>query len=250
MDPREARLFEWRGRLAFALVASALLHVAAIRGLDWRREVPDRHRNDLTARIVALPSLLAPPREEAPPPPALPAPSPEPPAPPREPPARPAPVSAAPAVEPQRTEAPPPAEIASPPRNAPAESRIRGTVQVEIDEEPDPPRELESDVLDPRDYLPAKAVQQRATLDEDVLARQLRWPADVAGRRRPVAVPLMVFVDEEGQVRDCIVLEAGLPDAFVEVARAALSAARYEPARVAGKAVRSRLPIRVQFGYD
>jgi len=238
-------------RLALATFASILLHAMVIRHYSWTAQFPDQHRNDLTARIVALPGPAVPFTPSPPVPPATPDTErvelPRKPAPAR-------PVARTPEVLPETQSAsasaasPSPSVVAAPARDAAVESRIRGTVRVEIEDEPDELPDIESERITLSEFVPSKSTRRRATFDEQAL--QVRWPEDVPGERRKFAVPLLVFVDASGEVREALVVEDIAPRPFVEAAVAAVSSLRFEPALAAGGPVASRLLMVFRFGYD
>ena len=69
--------------------------------------------------------------------------------------------------------------------------------------------------------------------------------ADVGGE-----VTLLLRIDEHGTVHEVAVVEAQPPGYFEDAAVAALRAARFEPALKDGRAVRSRILVKVAFSAD
>ena len=61
------------------------------------------------------------------------------------------------------------------------------------------------------------------------------------------SVTMLILIDEFGEVTDVSVLEASPQDVFEESARYAVAASRYAPAQKNGRAVRSRILVKVDY---
>ena len=66
--------------------------------------------------------------------------------------------------------------------------------------------------------------------------------AEIAG-----SVTLLILIDEFGRVTEASVVEASPPDMFEESARRAVAASAYAPAQKSGRAVRSRILVKVDY---
>jgi protein TonB len=76
---------------------------------------------------------------------------------------------------------------------------------------------------------------------------QPAYPDDAHGQEVRGEVTLLVLIDEEGVVHDVTVAESQLPEPFEAAAAAAFRNARFEPALKDGRAVRSRVVVKVAF---
>ena len=119
---------------------------------------------------------------------------------------------------------------------------------MELDDEPDPLPEIESDLVRLQDYPRAVPPTRPAGLDDAML--RVLWPADWTGERKKVVVPVLVFIDDAGVVRDAVLVEDNAPRPFVDAALSAILAVRVLPAVGTDGPVPSRLFLVVRFGYD
>ncbi len=61
------------------------------------------------------------------------------------------------------------------------------------------------------------------------------------------SVTLLLLIDESGRVTDVSVVDASPPDVFDESALQALAATAYAPAQKGGRAVRSRILVKIDY---
>ncbi len=107
--------------------------------------------------------------------------------------------------------------------------------------------QVEMPVLTDPTWYPARQL--------DVLPRALSvvkpaWPAGADADASGGDVTLLLLVDETGQVHEVSVAEANPEGRFEDVALAAFRAARFLPAEKDGRAVRSRILVKVAFRPD
>lgn len=95
-------------------------------------------------------------------------------------------------------------------------------------------------------YVLRKALSTPPAPREEV---SLSWPAGWFKDSRQVGL-YSVFIDEHGRVQRMVIDGPTLAPALDEAAQRAFMAARFEPGRVAGKAVKSLIRIEVQFTED
>jgi hypothetical protein len=146
-------------------------------------------------------------------------------------------------IVPAWQEKPPEALLASPRRPAEADRRAAS-------ESANPARGAEKSISTPASRkLPAAIDATWYTAqDIDVYPRSgapllLEMPAGTAVAR----VLLWLRIDEHGAVVEVTAGEPGIPDAWVDAARAGFAAMRFAPARKDERAVRSRLLLSVSF---
>lgn len=96
---------------------------------------------------------------------------------------------------------------------------------------------------DPSTYLPSSEVTQRATPLEEV---EIPYPDTFHAPGRLTA-KLMLFIDENGVVAKVGAAEPRLPQPFEEAATRAFEKARFSPAMVNGRPVKSRMLVQVVF---
>jgi hypothetical protein len=96
---------------------------------------------------------------------------------------------------------------------------------------------------DPSTYLPSSQVTQRATPLQEV---EIPYPDTFHAPGRLTA-KLMLFIDENGVVAKVGAAEPRLPRPFEEAAARAFEKARFNPAMLNGRPVKSRMLVQVVF---
>jgi protein TonB len=221
-----------RGRLLVALLASAALHLSLMYGVAVRTP-PQPAAEPILARIDRAPSPLHDPPRRAGPPPSTVPPGPmqrrvhdavATPAPPQ-----PASSGAGALLEP------------APPHAAEADPPAWRTANTASAEDALPPVEMPL-LADPTWYSAAQ-------LDVFPVAREPVRPSYPQGEAAASGgvVTLLLRIDEAGRVHECSVVEARPQAVFDEAALAAFRAAQFLPGRKDGRAVRSRVLVKVAF---
>lgn len=135
--------------------------------------------------------------------------------------------------------------------------------EAQADEKPEPlPSESSSPVAEPASALlpaidlpliedptwyPAKQVDVHPRAINTI---QPDYPATAVDREIEGSVVLLLLIDESGKVKEASVAEAQPEDIFDESALAAFRIARFIPAQKNGRAVKSRVLIRVSYELD
>jgi protein TonB len=90
-------------------------------------------------------------------------------------------------------------------------------------------------------------VRQLDVLPQPLVVPQPAYPEQAAVQSVRGEVTLLVLVDEAGAVHEVSVVDAQPEGYFEDAARTAFQAVRFEPARKDGRAVRSRILVKVAF---
>ena len=198
-------------RLSVGIVLSATLHTYVIYGLVLQ-PTPGAadHLSIINARLLPEPAVVK------------------------------RPTLAAPATQRQRIA---PAQPQVAPLPEPMETPVPAA-QTLADGDPNPETEVSTVSLpDPVHY---------AARDLDVYPQPLNriepaYPREALAGETGGSVTLLLLIDESGRVTDVSVVDASAQDEFNESALQALAAAAYTPAQKNGRAVRSRILVKVDF---
>jgi len=207
-------------KLALTLAGSLILHFALIFGLQIRA-VPAANLSAriIQARLVEAPGPVTPP-QVAPTRVAEPEPTPD----------TPAPQVAEPVPQPAPAAAAPPAPL--PPASAAAPEKSANLPSIEVP------------LLEDPTYYPAQEVDVHPTA---LQAIQPAYPAEAASANVTGSVVLVLLLDESGKVQDISVEETSPPGMFDKSALDAFRNARFTPAQRHGRAVKSRMRIKVTY---
>lgn len=166
-----------------------------------------------------------------------------------------------PALTPVVTDSPasPPA-VSSPPEVGAGEASVEAKPTPPSAGLPDAPSLSPPAAASPAASLPAAMtspvdLNYYSARELDVQPRALRriepdYPADADRERISGRVRLSLKLEADGRVSDVEVVSADPPDVFDESARKAFAAARFSPAQKAGRPVRARLLIEVEYDWD
>lgn len=198
-------------RLSVAVVLSATAHLYLIYGLTLQpTNIPADHLSIINARLFSEPAVMKRPPSAAPALQRI-----------RIPPARPRVPSL-----PEPIESPIPAE------HAPPDGDRGSEPEVSIGSLPDPVHYAAKDL----DVYPQPLNRVEPVYPQTALA------GEIGG-----SVTLLLLIDESGRVSDVSVVDASPQDVFEESALRALSATAYSPAQRGGRAVRSRILVKVDY---
>lgn len=101
-----------------------------------------------------------------------------------------------------------------------------------------------SGVADPTYY----GVRQLDVFPAPLAPIQIGFPPAAHDRASSGRVHLLLLIDETGRVAEITVIEAEPPGLFEEAARSAFASMQFSPAERAGRRVRARLVVEVNFG--
>lgn len=103
---------------------------------------------------------------------------------------------------------------------------------------------IEAPLLEDPTYYPAQEVDVHPTALQSI---QPAYPAEAASANVAGSVVLVLLLDESGRVQDITVEESSPPGMFDKSALEAFRTARFTPAQRHGRAVKSRVRIKVTY---
>jgi protein TonB len=198
-------------RLSVAVVLSTTLHLYLIYGLALRpTHSPADRLSIISARLLPEPAAMK------------------------------QPTSAAPAAQRRRI---PPAQPQVPSLPEPIETPVPAAQAPPAGDRSREPDVSTASLPDPVHY---------AARDLDVYPQPLNriepvYPQTALAGEIGGSVTLLLLIDESGRVTDVSVVDASPPDEFEESALRALAATAYSPAQKNGRAVRSRILVKVDY---
>ncbi|BCB25227.1 hypothetical protein SKTS_01130 [Sulfurimicrobium lacus] len=205
-------------KLALTLAGSMLIHFALIFGLQIRAvpaAAPSTHI--IRARLVEAPRPITAPQQ-----PAEPEPTPD----------TPTLQDAEPVPPPQPEPAATEPAAPEPPASAAAPEKSANLPSIEVP------------LLEDPTYYPAQEVDVHPTALQSI---QPAYPAEAANANMAGSVTLVLLLDESGKVQDITVEESSPPGIFDKSALEAFRNARFTPAQRHGRAVKSRVRIKVTY---
>lgn len=208
-------------KLALTLAGSLILHFALIFGLQIRTApAANTSAPIIQARLVAMPPPVAAPQ---------PVPTPEP--------------ASQPAIPAPQASEPVPLPPPSPPATVPpAPMQPAGAAMPE--KRADLPS-IDVPLLEDPTYYPAQDVDVHPTALQSI---QPAYPPEAASTGVAGSVVLLLLLDESGRVQDISVEESSPLGMFDQSATEAFRHARFSPAQRHGRAVKSR--VRIKVNYD
>jgi protein TonB len=204
--------------LALALAASASLHLALIAGIGIKPQSTAAPQTVIEARLAQRHAAAEP--ASAPKPQAI--------AEIQTPAEQEQPAKAAPEKPAQEGQAGPPPDAAVPGQSSPLPA-----LEIPLAEDPT--------------YYPGKVVDVHPTALQPIVPV---YPDAVSDAGVEGGVTVLLFIDEFGKVRDLSVVEAAPPGYFEESALSAFRNAHFTPAIKDGRAVKSRVLIRVSYDLN
>jgi protein TonB len=213
VDPALYDVFSSR-RLALAFAASLALHLALVL---WPEQVPHRETAaPLLARLAARPEPAPPPRPKAP-------------------------------TAPRKRAAAAPAPAAASPGAPVRPRRLPSTIALPAEGEAS--EQMEAEKLDERQ----RRVPRSVSLEAPAAPREpiaVRYPPEALAAGIAGHVLLEAIIGANGRAQEIIVLEDFERPQLARAAAEAVRRARFEPARQGGRAVRSRVALRVEFTFE
>ena len=134
--------------------------------------------------------------------------------------------------------------------DAPASPMVRAAEPAAISEPVPPPAPqpaLELPGVRDLTWYPAR---QLDVFPRPLVAYKPVYPEQAGAEGLRGEVTLLLLIDEEGAVHEASVVEAQPPGHFEQAALAAFEGARFEPARKDGRAVRSRILVKMAFSPE